>query len=424
MIQAMFSGVSGMKAFKSALDVVGNNIANANTTAYKSQGVTFKEALSQTINSASAPSASRGGTNPSQIGLGVSIGSITTKSAQGSLTYTGNDTDMAIDGDGYFVLGGGEGISYTRDGGFALDSNYNLVSSSSGKYALGWQADATTGVLDTSSAITSSSKIEIPVGKMSLAEATDTAELAGNLDASSATGDDYTVSFDIYDSLGTTHTLDVTFTKLAVDAAATPPIGPSTWRYDVMCDDVSTTVPVATGNITFSSTGYSNLASIPLSLTFATNNGSVTPLVASIDTSTLSQLDGDNTVALSSVDGMSYGTLESYTIDASGIITGTFTNGATRTIAQVAMASFDNPSGLTKEGSNLYSESPNSGRALISTAGSGSLGTITSGYLEASNVDLAAEFASMIVAQRGFQANSRIITISDQVLEELVNLKR
>jgi flagellar hook protein FlgE len=423
LIQAMYSGISGMKAFKSNLDVIGNNIANVSTVGYKSGQATFKEMLSQTINSASAPSESRGGTNASQVGSGVTLGAIVRDNSQGSMTSTGRSTDLAIDGNGYFILGGGSSVAYTRDGSFSQDAEYNLVSSSSGLRVLGWQADTTTGEIDTSTPITSSSSISIPVGGMSLAKATSTIDLSGNLDASSEDGSEYSIKFDIYDSLGITHEINIKFTKLAEDSTATPPVPASTWQYEVFCPDVQEAA-VNTGNISFDTYGYSTLDEIDLSLNFSSANGSVQPLEATIDTSNISQLNGDDSVDLSYQNGLPLGTLESFSIDSSGLIVGSFTNGSTKNLGQIAIAGFNNPAGLIEGGSNLLLESPNSGSPSIGTPGISGLGTVKSCYLEASNVDLATEFANMIVAQRGFQANSKIISAADEVLQELVNLTR
>jgi flagellar hook protein FlgE len=419
----MQSGISGMKAFKSALDVIGNNIANVNTTGYKSGRATFKEMLSQTMTAASGPTASRGGINASQLGLGVTIGSIVSDIAQGSMQATGRGTDIAIEGNGFFALGGGDKVAYTRDGSFSLDAQYNLVSASSGLRVLGWQADSNTGLIDTSTPITGSSSIQIPVGGLSVARQTSEIDVSGNLDASAVDGDEYEIKFDIYDSLGLTHEMRVNFTKLAADPAATPPVPASTWQYEVFCPDVQAAA-VNTGNISFDTLGYSTLDGIDLSLDFASANGSVQPLVATINTQQISQLNGADTIDLAYQNGLPLGTLESYSIDRGGTITGTFTNGSTRTLAQLAIAAFNNPAGLAKSGNNMLVESPNSGSPSMSVPGKGGIGLLSSGFLEASNVDLATEFANMIIAQRGFQANSRIISTSDEVLQELVSLKR
>lgn len=414
MIQAMYSGISGMKAFKSSLDVIGNNIANVNTTAYKAGRSTFKEMLAQTMSAASGPSGATGGRNPSQVGLGVVIGSIDTDQTQGSMLASGRGTDLAIEGNGFFALGNGTRVFYTRDGSFALDAANNLVSAATGMRVLGWTADATTGATDTSQPIDASSEIMIPIGGLSVARQTSEITVAGNLDASAAVGTQYPVRFAIYDSLGLTHELRVEFTKSS---------SPAQWNYAVYCGDVGT-APVATGSIPFDSLGYSTVPSIPISLTFASPNGSVQPLTATINTQRISQLNGQSTVDLGYQDGLPLGTLESFGIDRLGVITGTFTNGSTRALGQIALAEFTNPAGLAKVGNNMATESPNSGVPRLGLPGTGGLGKVAAGFLEASNVDLAAEFASMIVAQRGFQANSRIISASDEVLQELVSLKR
>lgn len=428
MIQAMYSGISGMKAFKSNLDVIGNNIANVNTIGYKAARATFKEMLSQTIQGASAPTSGRGGTNPSQIGLGVVIGSIDVDGSQGSMTSTGRQTDLAVEGNGFFALGDGKGIVYTRDGSLALDSQNNLVSASTGLRLLGWTADPASGVIDTSSAITGASGIQIPIGSMSLARQTSKIDLSGNLNAAYEVGKFDEIKFDVFDSLGLSHELKMVFTKAAdqqtLDTDGNVIKENAAWNVDIFCPDVDATNPIQTTTISFDDKGYSQLKNINIAVNFTDPNGSVQPLNATIDTSTLKQLNGESTAALSYQDGLRLGTLESFGIDRNGMISGTFTNGSTRPLGQIAVAQFNNPDGLAKIGSNLLTESPNSGAPRLGLAGEGGRGRVSAGFLEASNVDLANEFANMIVAQRGFQANSRIITVSDEVLQELVSLKR
>lgn len=420
MIQAMYSGISGMKAFKSSLDVIGNNIANVNTVAYKAARASFKEMFNQTMRNASAPAGGRGGVNPSQVGLGVIVGSIDTDQSQGSMTATGRANDLAIEGNGFFALSNGSRCFYTRDGSFALDAENNLVSTATGMRVLGWTADTATGVLDTTAPVTASSRIQIPVGGLSVARQTGHIALGGNLDASAQVGDQYSIKFSVYDSLGLTHDVTVMFTKAANQPE---PGNEAAWDYSAVCPDCGPD-PVAAGSIVFDGHGYSNSPSIELSLTLANPNGSLSPLVASLDTQNVSQLNGANTVNMTFQDGLPLGTLESFSIDRTGSISGTFTNGAVRSLGQLALAEFTNPAGLLKTGNSMLSESPNSGSAKLGLPGTGGLGNISSGFLEASNVDLANEFATMIVAQRGFQANSRIISVSDEVLQDLVTMKR
>jgi flagellar hook protein FlgE len=419
MIQAMYSGIAGMKAFKSSLDVVGNNIANVSTTGFKSGKASFKEMMSQTLSAGSAPSGGRGGSNATQVGLGVTLAGIDQDMGQGSMTSTGRKSDCAIEGNGYFAVSNGSRSYFTRDGAFTQDSQYNLVTSSGGMKVLGWSADPLTGAIDTTAAITQDSSIQIPVGTLALAAATTNASLGGNLSASAATGDTYSLKFDVYDSLGMTHALKVTFTK----QDSVP--GTSSWTYDF--DATPSTVPPPSPNVLeFDSNGYATsataLTSIPMTLSPST--GAPETLTFNLDMSKVTNLNGSNTIDMNSQDGLPMGTLESYTIDKGGRVVGQFTNGVTKNLAQVSMVTFNNANGLTKIGGNLLTESAASGTARYSTAGSGSLGTISSGFLEASNVDLTNEFSNMIVAQRGFQANSKIISTSDEILQELANLKR
>ena len=419
MIQAMYSGVSGMKAFKADLDVIGNNIANINTVGYKVGRATFKEMLNQTMAGATGPNNGRGGTNPSQVGLGVVIGSVDVNLSQGSMQATGRQTDLAIEGNGFFSLGDGSNTFYTRDGTFGLDAQYNLVSASTGLKVLGWNADQTSGIVDTSAPITGASGIKIPVGGMSLARQTSAINVGGNLNASALKDDTYKIKFSVYDSLGLEHETQITFTKMDTD----PITNQAQWGYKVTVPDANPT-DVATGTLKFDDKGHSSVENVDISFDLADSNGSITPLAAKINFADVSQLNGIDTVDLTYQDGLPMGTLEGFSIGRDGLVSGTFSNGSSRAIGQVALAEFNNASGLSKAGNNLLRESPNSGTARIATPGTGSCGLIAAGFLEASNVDLANEFSNMIVAQRGFQANSRIITVSDEVLQELVSLKR
>lgn len=419
MIQAMYSGVAGMKAFKSSLDVIGNNIANVSTTGFKSGKATFKDMLSQTISGGSAPSGGRGGTNPVQIGLGVVMVGIDQNMQQGSMTSTGRTSDCAIDGNGYFALSNGTRSYFTRDGAFIQDSQYNLVSSSNGMKVLGWTADPETGIIDTTTALNQDSGINIPIGTLSIASATKEVTIGGNLDASSETGSTYTVKFDVFDSLGTSHPLKVTFTK----QDSVP--GKSSWTYAL--DASPNSVPAPSPNVLeFDSNGYAtketSQLSVPITLNPAT--GAPETLEFNVDMSAVTNLNGSNTIDMSYQDGLPMGTLEAFNIDNVGHVVGQFTNGITKNLAQLSMVAFNNPAGLSKIGGNLLTESAASGTPRYSTAGTASLGTISAGFLEASNVDLTNEFTSMITAQRGFQANSRIISTSDEILQELTQLKR
>lgn len=433
MIQAMYSGVSGLKAFKSQLDVIGNNIANLNTIGFKSGRVSFQDMMSQTWNSGTGAYQGSGGINPIQVGLGVAVGAVDTDTSQGSLQSTGKSTDVAIQGSGYLMLGDGASTSYSRDGSFSLDGDYNLVAASSGLKVLGWSPNPVTGLVDTSAVPSPSSGIKIPIGNMSNARQTTILRFSKNLDMSAATGASVTPNAYIYDSLGQEHTVNVTFTKSAT---------PGQWDYKVCCPDVNNgdplasppvpPTPVASGTLTFDSAGRCTNGDANISMALATPNGSKSPLKFDISFSDMTQLAGGGSVAgdgsnvsASYQDGLSVGTLQSFDIGKDGTITGIFGNGNKQVLGQIALAVFSNPAGLVKAGNNVLDVGPNSGIPQVAPPGSqGSTGVLTSGFLEASNVDLSNEFANMIIAQRGFQANARTITTSDEVIQELVQLKR
>lgn len=337
MLRSMYSGVTGLKANQTKLDVIGNNIANVSTTSFKSQTIKFKDSLSQSLGMASAPNNNLGGTNPKQIGLGVQVGGISTSMSQGNMQTTGSNLDCAIDGDGFFMVakgpltgaavtinntatdhslvsGGGYSISYTRDGALTLDANGNLL-----------------------------------------------------------TSDGYRVL------------------------------------------------------------GYALKSGANTSITYA--GGTATVNYVDADAADLKAASDTTLVPLKIPDAVKSGTknirIKNYSIEKDGIIKATLEDGSTAALGQVAMASFKNPAGLEKLGKNLYSNSSNSGEATVRTAtgntttdNSASYGSCLNGYLEMSNVDLADQFTEMIVANRAFQANGKMITTGDEILQELVNLKR
>jgi flagellar hook protein FlgE len=415
MLQSLFSGSSGLRAHQTQMDVIGNNIANINTVGFKASRAEFKQALSRTLRGGTAPGVgSSGGTDPMQIGLGVSVGSIGTIQTQGSLQSTGRTLDMAIEGDGFLTLSDGARQFYSRDGALTVDGNGTLTTGgSAGLQVLGWNADPATGAIDTSG---TRGAIKLQVGQAALARQTSAVQYAGNLDSSAATATTASTTYKIYDSLGTAHTLSVKFEKSAT-------AGEWTWT----ATSGSDTFDVSTGTITFDTNGkvLTGGTATP-TLTLATPGGAAPAIKMSLDFSGMTSLAGNgaSTVNPTSQDGLPLGTLSSYSIDPTGIITGSFSNGMTQAIAQVSLASFTNPNGLTKIGGNMFSESADSGLPQIGTPTSGGRGKISSGYLEMSNVDLSTEFTNMIVAQRGFQANSKIITSSDELLQDLIALKR
>lgn len=411
MLQAMYSGISAIEAQQTAMDVIGSNIANVNTTAYKSGRVTFEDQLSQTIQGASSPTKNNGGTNPQQVGLGVHVSAIDSVMAQGGLQATARPTDMAIQGNGYFMLGNtnGTGVSYTRDGSFTLDSSGSLVNGSDGAYVLGWKSDLN-GKIDSTQQITSASRLAIPVGGLTAVQPTSAASFGGNLSADATPASPaYTRTVKVYDSLGEPANVTLSFTRNATA---------NTWNW-ASSGDASTS---GSGTITFDATGRQTAATG--TITLSPTDGATATQVITPDFTAITQIAGSSSASPTSQNGFAPGTLQSFSVDDTGSISGIFNNGLTRTLGQLALADFPNDAGLQRVGGNVYSPSINSGLPTIGTAQSSSLGKISTGYLEQSNVDLSNEFTSMIVTQRGFQANTKIITTVDQLLDEVIRLKQ
>ena len=390
MLRSLYSGISGLSAHQKMLDVTGNNIANVNTTGFKSSAVQFQDTLSQMVSGGSAPAGQVGGQNPAQIGLGVQMAGISTNFAQGSTQSTGKGTDLMISGDGFFVTSRAGQTMYTRAGSFDLDMAGNLVTPD-GALVQGWTAN--NGVVQTGGAV---GGISLSGQTIAPAKATTESVMGGNLPAEAEIGDQLAREIQIYDANGGTNKLSVTFTRTA--------------------DGWNAAAAIAGGAAANTDLAFTNGV--------LTGGGTLTVGGINVDMSSLTGFTGMTTVAAKTQNGSAAGTLESFSIGADGMITGSFSNGAKIPVAQLAMATFDNPGGLEKAGGTSYVAGVNSGNAIIGTGGGAGFGTISSGSLEMSNVDLSQEFTNLIIAQRGFQANSRIITTSDSVLEELVNLKR
>ncbi len=411
MMRSLFSGVSGLRNHQIRMDVIGNNIANVNTIGYKGSRVTFRDLLYQTMSGSAAPQGNRGGINPQQVGLGVGVSSIDMLNTQGSTETTGMNTDMMIDGDGFFILRDGSKSYYTRAGAFGLDYTGNLVSKTGLKVA-GWMAQ--NGVLNPTT-MTSANLTGIVIQKgMEMApQASTTLTYTGNLDSRLNVTDTRSFNFTVYDSLGNSHDLVMTFTKTAAN----------TWTWEAF-DQLGASLG-GPNTITFNASGvYTGPFAPPPLPTFTYNPGGGASLITvTPDCSAMTQYAADSS-AVGVADGYTRGSLQDFSLDASGVVTGMFSNGRNQPIAQVALAVFNNPGGLIRKGDTLFEESNNSGVAQVGTAQTGGRGKITPGSVEMSNVDLSQEFTNMIVTQRGFQANSRIITTSDEMLQELVNLKR
>lgn len=512
MMRSLFAGVSGLQSHQTRMDVIGNNIANVNTVGYKAGRVTFADTLYQTIRSASAPTATRGGTNPVQVGLGVRVASIDIIHTAGSPQPTGLQTDLAMNGNGFFVLKEGEQLLFTRAGVFDLDEAGWLVSKATGLRVAGW--NAVEGVVDTNQPI---EEIRVPIGQTIPARATTEAVFEGNLDAEAGVPvghvvrmvrtvtvgtDDHVVTFeftktsdttwtvtavdengnsldvdvggvspavlvfdergrlttsgdlrvevdgspdpvtvidagsladevaavlpenprvlttvDVVDSLGVRHRVIIEFEKTAENTWAWSAVDENGNYLDI--DGFDSSRPV----LRFTSDGRLATDSEIAAITLNPGTGAE-PVVFTPDFAGVSQYGQPSQVGNRSQNGYAAGTLEEIRFDSAGVITGVFSNGLTRALAQLAVATFSNNGGLVRAGDTAFEASRNSGLPQIGAAGTGDRGTVTPGALEMSNVDLSEEFTSMIITQRGFQANSRIITTSDEMLQELVNMKR
>lgn len=443
MLRSLSSAVSGLRNHQNKLDVVGNNISNVNTVGFKSEMVRFQDIFSQTVRGANAPAAGRGGTNPVQVGLGMALSSTTTIHNGGAVTATERETDLAIDGNGFFVVSDGVQNYFTRDGSFARGYSGELLTAG-GLNLMGWQLEYSyedekgnpvnpgdPGAIKVAKPNTSKDmiKINIPLGEEMIAQATNSIKFAGNLNSGAKTGDDgaYEYVTYFYDSLGNRYNLVFEFTKNDENE----------WEYTVSCyDEKNNQVTVEMGAdkvISFAEDGsfFVEDPDAPPDYSFTIGEDELGSGAAAVniklDFSLLTQLKDPNdrsSIVVKSQDGYPAGELVSFNIEQSGKVTGSYSNGYNRALGWVALASFSNPEGLIKVGSNLFNFTVNSGDPRIGVPGDMGRGLIQSRALEMSNVDLAYEFTEMITTSRGYQANARVISTSDEVLTELINIKR
>ena len=406
MLRSLFSGITGLRQHQTLMDVVGNNIANVNTVGYKSSSVVFEDTLSQMMHAASAPNAGVGGVNPAQVGLGVQLGAISTNFAQGSAQNTGRATDLMIQGDGFFVLKNGNTEQYTRAGSFTFDTDGRLVNPE-GMRVQGWTGTA--GVVNTNAA---PSDIVLPAGTIIPPQASANVVVGGNIQPNAdPTTDILTLGQTVYDASGAAHPLTITLTGdgagnyAATVADANDPGG------TFSDPGASLAFDPTTGQLT--ATPVTDVVTLPDGVTNVT-----------IDFSAMTRFGGPKSANVKSADGYPAGSLQGFQISGDGSVTGVFSNGQKTLMAKVALAGFNNPMGLEKAGNSTYRSTTNSGNPQINVPGSGGVGTLLGGAVEMSNVDLASEFTNLIIAQRGFQANSRVITTSDQILQDLVDIKR
>jgi flagellar hook protein FlgE len=424
---ALSIGRTGLINQGAALSVIGNNISNVNTTGFKGSRVEFSDLLSAS-----------GGGAVGKIGLGSRIGAIRTLFDQGAIENTGREKDLAIQGEGFFLVGDADNPQFTRAGNFTSDRDGNIVTAQ-GLPFLAFPVSQTTGA-----AVGRPEPINIS-GLSSLAQATTNIEVAANLDSNGAIppgGFDPTsfstafatsthaTSMAVYDSLGGAHNATVFFTRTGVNA----------WSYDIAFDAGEVTSPppgalgagdpliVGNGTIAFNPDG--TLANVtPASPTTITFTGANAQTVA-FDFGTagtpdgLTQNAGTFALRFQAQDGFGTGELLGLNFSDDGFVEALFSNGQTRVINQIALARFANNEGLQPLGNQLYRSSVDSGEAIVDVPGTGGRGSIVGGALEGSNVSIAQQFIDLISAQRSFQANTRIITSSDQLLSELINIVR
>jgi flagellar hook protein FlgE len=414
MLRSMFSGVSGLRSHQTMMDVIGNNIDNVNTPGFKSSSVVFADLLSQLQQGAGAPQGVNGGTNPAQVGLGVNVAAINTSFTQGASQYTGRPTDLSIQGDGFLMANLGGQQLYTRAGALSFDTNGSLVTPDGAKIQ-GWMAspDGTVNIN------TSPTDLVFPPGQVIAPAATKNVVVGGNLpaDATGPVPGPATVidtSVTLYDTQGKTTPVTFEYTFQGAD------------QWSVQAKDATGASIGAAAALKFDpATGQ-----LAPPVVYSITPPGVFPTPVNInfgkagDPNALVQFAGTQRVSVISQDGAPIGSLQSFSVSADGLVTGVFTNGTNQPLGRISLATFNNPMGLEKSGNSLYRATVNSGLAQIGISGTNGRGMISAGTLEMSNVDLAQEFTNLIVAQRGFQANSKVITASDQVLQDLVNLKQ
>jgi flagellar hook protein FlgE len=398
--------LTGLEADSTALNAIGNNLANLNTTAFKAQTTTFEDLFYENIGTTGAGSTL-------QVGVGTRISGTTSNFTQGSLTTTGKDTDVALSGNGFFLVQHGSDEALTRAGDFQLSSTGALVTADGdsvmGYGALGGAINLSGGVIP----------LTLPVTTAEKAQATQNLSMTTSLDSAAAVGTQYAAQATLYDSLGTSQLATVTYTKTST----------STWDYQIeLPAGAQTGTPVNnTGTLTFNSsgtlispTGNVNGVSFPgmtdgaadLTFNFHLYDASGNPIIT--------QTAGTSNTSATLQDGFSSGAYQGFSVDGSGVISASFSNGHSQIVGQVAVALVTNPDGLTLQGSDQYVATNASGEFTVGTGGADGRGAIEGASLESSNVDISTEFSDLIVAQRAFEANSKTVTTFDEVTQEAI----
>jgi flagellar hook protein FlgE len=419
--------LSGLQASSDALSVISNNLANLNTDGYKNQSLTFGDVFANLQGTS-------GNGDPMQIGGGVQVQNTVSNFTNGGLDATGQPSNMALQGNGFFVVSNNGQLNYTRDGDFSVNPQGQMVDAS-GNLVMGYAANSS-GQIQAGGAL---APITVNGTETIAAQASTTFSTTTNLQASSAAGTTFTTPLAVSDSLGETQSLSITYTasatpntwnySISLPASATGGTGAATtltsgtMTFDSSGNLESTTVDAGSLSGAVSSSGGSitgiNIANLtdgaaPMSLTWNLNNAAGSPVI--------SQQDEASATPVSNVDGFGAGTLSSYNVLSNGVVEGTFSNNQTLALGQVAVGNFANPEGLTQTNGGDFLATTASGAAVLGVAGAGGNGTITGGSVELSNVNLSDEFANMIVAQQNYEANAKALTTLDQVSQATIQL--
>lgn len=411
--------LSGLDAYSQALSAVSNNLANLNTTSFKAETPQFSDLFYQQIGSA-------GSGDPVQVGVGSEIGSMESNFTQGSVESSGVPTDVAIQGNGFFIANNNGFVTYTRAGNFSVNDQ-GLLTTADGSLVQGYPA--VNGAVNPNGTL---GALNVGNGLTNPPNATTTLSLGMNLNASAANGSSFSTPVTIYDALGTAHVLTFTFTKNAANA----------WDYSITAPPADLgkpgTTPVVLAStsggtgLTFSGSG-ALLTTSPIKITMPAGDswadGATVPatlfswdLDDANNNPIISQVASPSAASFTNQDGYSSGTLSTFAVQNDGTIEGTFSNGRSAALGQIALANFPNLQGLMRNGSNEYLASIASGAPSIGAPNTGGRGSVSGGALELSNADISTEFTQLIMDERGFQANSRAITTMDNITQEALNL--
>jgi flagellar hook protein FlgE len=405
--------LSGLTAASEALSVISNNLANLNTVGYKASQASFRDLFYQQFGT-------NGANDPIQVGEGVAINSVTPIFTSGNLQGTGVNTDAAITGSGFFVTQQGGALQFTRAGNFTVNASGQLTTQD-GQLVMGYPA--VNGVISPTQTL---APLQVDQGQLIPGAATSTIQTQTNLNASAAVGDSFSTPITVFDSLGTSHVLTYQFTKTAANA----------WNYQITLPAADTggvgaPTVVANGALTFNGNG--TLATPAAPVTGITINGLADGASAlnitwnlkdATGNSLLTQTASPSATANTLQNGFGSGTLLDFNITSDGTIEGSFSNSQTLALGQIVLANFANPQGLLRIGQNSFGTTLASGAPVIGVAGTGGRGSITGSSLEQSNVDIATEFSDMIITQRGYQANARVVTTFDQLTQDTINMKQ